>query len=83
MTYTVRTVIRYPKPILEIEELYVNPDFRRHGLGRKLMEHVLEYAKSLSCQYMFLASDKKRTEAHEFYKALGFDEYAHHFRLKI
>lgn len=83
ITYTVRWVVRYPKPILEVEELYVHSDFRRHGLGRKLMEHVLEYAKLVLCQYVFLASDKKRKEAHEFYKKLGFDEYAYHFRRKI
>ncbi len=83
ITYAVRTVVRYPKPILEVEELYVHPDYRRHGLGKKLMEHVLEFAKSVQCQYIFLASDKARKEAHEFYKALGFDQYAYHFRLKI
>lgn len=83
ITYIVRAVVRYPKSILEVEELYVHPDFRRHGLGRKLMEHVIEYAKSVPCQYVFLASDKKRAEAHKFYKALGFDEYAYHFRLKL
>lgn len=82
ITYSVRDVVRYPKPILEVEELYVHPDYRRHGLGKKLMEHVLEYAKSIPCQYIFLASAKERKEAHEFYKALGFDEYAYHFRRK-
>lgn len=83
VTYITRLVVRYPKPILEVEELYVHPDFRRHGLGKRLMEHVLKYAKSVPCQYIFLASDKQRTEAHKFYKALYFDEYAYHFRLKL
>lgn len=83
ITYTLRSVVRYPKPILEVEELYVHPDYRRYGLGRKLMEHAIDYAKSIPCQYIFLASDKKREEAHNFYKALGFDEYAYHFRLKL
>lgn len=83
ISYTIRTVIRYPKPIMEVEELYINPDYRKHGVGRKLMEHVLEYAKSVPCQYIFLASDIKREEAHEFYKALGFDQYAYHFRRRL
>lgn len=83
VTYTIRTVVRYPKPILEVEELYVHQDYRKHGVGRKLMEHVLEYAKSVPCQYVFLASAKERTEAHEFYKVLGFEEYAYHYRRKL
>ncbi len=82
ITYTVRTVVRYPKSILEVEELYVHPDYRKHGIGKKLMEHILEYAKSIDCQYVFFASDMKRTEAHEFYKVLGFNEYGYHYRKK-
>lgn len=46
------------------------------------MAHVMNFAKSKNCQYIFLASAKERADAHKFYKALGFDEYALHFRRK-
>lgn len=82
ITYSIRTVIRYPKPIIEVEELFVDTDFRRQGLGKKLIKHVLEFAKENNCEYVFLASSKEREPAHKFYKSMGFDEYALHFRRK-
>ena len=35
--FSVRTVVRYPKPIAELDELLVLPDYRRKGIGQKLM----------------------------------------------
>lgn len=82
ITFSKRTVVRYPKPIVEVEEFYVVPDLRRKGLGRKLMQKALGFAKKGKCQYVFLASSKDRVPAHKFYKALDFDEYAFHYRCK-
>lgn len=80
ITYSVRTVVRYPKPIMEVEEFYVSPDHRRGGVGRKLFQNALDYSKKVDCQYVFLASSKDRPIAHKFYKSFDFDEYALHFR---
>jgi len=80
ISYSIRNVIRYPRPIIEVEELYVLPEYRLKGIGNKLMKHVINICKNKNCHYLFLASDKKRKTAHKFYKALGFDEYAYHFR---
>jgi len=82
ITFSKRTVIRYSKPIVEIEEFYVAPDLRRQGVGRKLTQKVLNFAKKGDCQYVFLASSKDRIPAHKFYKVLDFDEYAFHYRRK-
>ncbi len=79
---SIRDVIRYPKPILEVEEFYVRTENRRQGIGRTLMDHAINFAQAKDCQYVFLASAKERGEAHGFYKALGFDEYAYHYRRK-
>lgn len=83
VSYSLRDVVRYPHPILEIEELYVTSNMRKNGIGRKLMERVLGIAKKKKCHYVFLASSKDRTAAHHFYQSLGFDEYAYHYRRKI
>lgn len=82
ISYSIRNVVRYPNPILEVEEFYVRLDQRRKGIGRELIEHVLRFADKRNCTYVFLASAKERTEAHEFYKAMKFDNYAYHFRRK-
>ena len=83
IVFSKRFVVRYPKPIVEIEEFYVSPKHRRQSIGRKLMEYILAFAKKEKCQYVFLGSDKKRKIAHHFYKALNFDEYAFHYRQKL
>ena len=80
ITFSKRIVIRYPNPIIEVEEFYVIPELRRQGIGKKLMQKALNFAQKNNCKYVFLASSKDRVSAHKFYKALGFDEYAFHYR---
>ena len=82
ITYSIRTLIRYPTPILEVEEFFVLEDFRRLKIGTQLMDKAVETAKKNNCHYIFLASSKDRPDAHNFYKSLGFDEYAFHYRRK-
>ncbi|MFH1400223.1 MAG: GNAT family N-acetyltransferase [Nanoarchaeota archaeon] len=81
--YSSRTVFRYPRPIVEVEEFYVFDDHRRKGIGRALMDRVLSYAKSIRSSRIFLASAKERTGAHAFYKAYGFEEYGYHYLMKL
>jgi GNAT superfamily N-acetyltransferase len=81
--YSIRNVVRYLKPIVEVEEFFVLEEFRRLKIGKKLMDKVFDFAKNKNCQYIFLASGKERIPAHKFYKNDGFDEYAFHYRKKI
>jgi len=80
IAFSIRRVIRYPKPILEVEEFYVESDKRRQGIGRELMNRAIEFARTKNCEYIFLASSKDRKEVHGFYKTNNFNEYAFHFR---
>src|SRR3990167_3537941 len=80
ITYSTRSVVRYPNPILEVEEFYVKPDQRRGGVERKLFQNAKDFAKENNFQYVFFASSKDRPIAHKFYKSFDFDEYAYHFR---
>jgi ribosomal protein S18 acetylase RimI-like enzyme len=82
IAFSTRTVVRYPKPIVEIEEFYVVPELRRKGIGKQLMQPALDYSGHHGCQYIFLASSKDRLPAHKFYKSFKFDEYAFHYRRK-
>ena len=81
--YAIRNVVRYPKPIIEVEEFFVLEDYRRMKIGKTLMDRVFDFAKQKDCQYVFLASGKERIPAHKFYKNSGFDEYAFHYRKSI
>jgi GNAT superfamily N-acetyltransferase len=77
--FSVRFVIRYPKPIAELDELFVSAEYRRHGLGKQLMDTVMQKAAALGCYRLFIESHYKHTGAHKFYEALGFANYGYHF----
>ncbi|MDY6908210.1 MAG: GNAT family N-acetyltransferase [Chloroflexota bacterium] len=63
------------------ENLIVSQGHRRRGLGRMLMEHAVERARAAGCCRIVLQSDRRREEAHRFYRSLGFEDSALGFRL--
>ncbi len=78
-TFSVRPVIRYPKPIAELDEMYVDPDSRRHGVGKVLMQEVEKKAKELGCHRVYIESQYKHEQGHKFYESLGYKNYGYHF----
>lgn len=70
-------------PFAVVEYVVVDEKWRGQGIGRVLMEYVISRAKDAGCYKIMLTSDKRRTGAHEFYRALGFEASAHGFRLYL
>lgn len=58
----------------KIESVHVDPDMRGQGIGRRMIAHALAQAKSRGAGIMELSSNKIRTQAHRFYRELGFDQ---------
>ena len=79
LTFSVRDVIRYPKQITEVDELFVLEEYRKHGVGKKLMEHMEDKAKELNCHKIFIESSSEREGAHKFYESIGFINNGYHF----
>ena len=59
-------------PVVWVEELMVDENNRRSGVGRSLMEHAEEWARSIGAAYLALASRR----AGPFYLALGYEDSA-------
>lgn len=57
---------------LWIEELYVSPEARRRGLGRLLVEKVLDYAEEQGIRGIDLEAYRGNTPASILYRSLGF-----------
>lgn len=57
-----------------LEDLVVDSDLRRKGVGEKLVKHILTYAKSEGINRVDLTSSIQRYEAHQLYKKVGFTE---------
>jgi len=64
---------RQCSPIGFIENVVTAAEYRRLGIGRKLLKKAIEYAKAEGCYKVTLQSGIKRSEAHKFYESVGFD----------
>ena len=64
----------YWEPMVNILGLAVSSDYRRKGAGKALMKQVEEWARERKIKEIRLNSGGTRKEAHEFYRAIGFDD---------
>lgn len=64
----------YYESMANILGLAVSSDFRRRGVGKALMLQVEEWAGKREIKEIRLNSGGTRKEAHEFYRAIGFDD---------
>lgn len=55
-----------------VESVRVRSDRRGEGLGRLLMTHVVDLARSRGAARVELSTNARRTRAKEFYEGLGF-----------
>jgi GNAT superfamily N-acetyltransferase len=55
-----------------IEAVRIRSDQRGRGLGGELIRWTVERARERGCKIVQLTTDKRRTDAHRFYAALGF-----------
>lgn len=64
-----------PIPYAELTELFVDPDFRRRGIGRALIRHIEAQAQAQGAVELVLMTAWRNTAAHTFYHALGYSLY--------
>ena len=65
-----------------IDELYVEPEFRRMGLGRRTMEFVEEKARAMDVNALHLEVDRGNDPAVELYRRTGFTDHGRHLMTK-
>jgi GNAT superfamily N-acetyltransferase len=57
---------------VQVAGLVVDENHRGSGVGRLLMRHAEEWARSKGCSSVRLRSNIIRAQAHEFYEKLGY-----------
>lgn len=70
----------YSESLINILGLAVSADCRRQGVGKALMERAEDWAKELGISKVRLNSGLSRKEAHEFYRAMGYDNEGEQIR---
>ncbi len=60
----------------EIKRMYVRPDYRRQGLGKALLNQLIEAANQIGYQRLRLDSARFMTDAHKLYRSAGFQDIA-------
>src|ERR1700693_85492 len=79
--FVVANLTHRGEPWAIVENVIVTSTARRAGVGRKLMEHLIELARAAGCYKLQLISGKHRAEAHAFYRSLGLDAVAEGFKI--
>ena len=62
--------------LANVDELVVEEEQRRRGIGEQLLAHLVELAIQRDCRRIELDSSFHREPAHRFYEALGFQKRA-------
>lgn len=78
ISYSIRHVVRYSRPLFLIEELFVEESYRKQGVGKTLIDHCIKIAKDRACQHIDVLADSEN--AIKFYKKCGFGEKYKHLR---
>ncbi len=60
----------------EIKRMYVRPAYRRQGVGRALLDQLLDEARAVGYRCIRLDSAGFMSDAHKLYRSLGFQEIA-------
>lgn len=70
-------------PSAVVEDVGVLPGLQGKGIGKKMMEYALNYAKEKGCYKMSLSSNLRREQAHQFYESLGFKKHGFSFLMEL
>jgi GNAT superfamily N-acetyltransferase len=67
----------------EVEEFFVQKEYRGSDNAKKLMDAFFDWCKTNQVQKVNLESDKELNRAHSFYKKYGFETKAQRFIKKL
>ena len=58
-----------------LNDLYVEADYRKQGIGSKLIEAAMHFAKEQGATFIQLETMPENTTAQRLYEAIGFKQY--------
>jgi ribosomal protein S18 acetylase RimI-like enzyme len=68
--------VLYAEPYAELTELYVEPEFRRQGVGRALIAYAEQLARARGAADLIIMTGVGNAAAQALYRTAGYDTYA-------
>lgn len=75
--------IYYKEPVAYLDCLCVDKNFRKQGIGKKLIDKFSNIVERKGAKYIKLNAFKNNTPAVNLYKKEGFEEYSVYYMKKI
>ena len=69
--------------IAEIQEMYVNPENRKMGIGKKMIDELKRIACQKGIEQLEVTSNNQRTKTHRFYEREKFVQSHKKFTWKV
>ena len=67
----------------QIEGVRVDETYRGQGLGKQLINHIVDVARNKGCHMVQLTTNKLRPNAIKFYEAIGFESTHEGMKLNL
>lgn len=74
---------RHQRPYVLVEDLYVEEDAQRRGLGTKLVQAIFAEARKHKSRYVRSDSRDSRPGVHEFWRKMGFKDHGRVFIFEL
>ncbi len=74
-------LIEKPRPFLKLEKIgrisdaYVDFEYRKKGVGRALLNRLLEWFRSNGVEYITLSVDVRNRAGYSFWRKMGFEDW--------
>ncbi len=68
---------------VELDHVYIKPEYRGNGVGKQFMAWVEDYVKKQGCKSIELNTYVQNYPSHKFYYNEGFDILGYHFLKKL
>lgn len=75
--------LEYDEPVAKLSALVVAEAWQSHGIGSALARTVEDEARRRACGLLYLTSADRRSDAHVFYRQLGFEQTGRRFAKRL
>jgi len=76
VNFATRQTVLHPAPSALIDELVISENSRGMGVGKLLIQAVVDKSRELGCCEIEVSTEKTNAKARRFYKTCGFEEDA-------